>query len=336
MTRGRIVFTFLLCFTFFPWTGDGFGQDKMLKTYVAHAAATLTDAPYYIAKAKGFYRDEQLDVSSLFVQGGSLSAQVLVAGSVEFSLALGSGVRGALVGAPIKGIFVFNDKPYFFLYGRPDLGVNKPEDLKGKKIAVTGIGSSTDFAARAMVQHLGMNPDKDVNIIALGGGSTVWGAIQSGSVQAAILWPPFDNAAHELGMKKLLYLGDILTLPGGGVMASEKLIKEDPQRVKRFLRATLKGLRFFLESENRKENVAIMMKAFNLKEQEALSSYNFLRTIQTENGLVTDKTIGNALDIALRSIRDPRVLSLSRQAQIQRMYDFSPLKEILTEERRTK
>ena len=164
----------------------------------------------------------------------------------------------------------------------------------------------------------------------------MWAAVPSGSVQAAILWPLFDNTAHELGMKKLLYLGDILTLPGGGVMASEKLIQEDPQRVKRFLRATLKGLRFFLESENRKENVAIMMKAFNLKEREALSSYNFLRTIQTENGLVTDKTIGNALDIALRSIRDPKVLSLSRQAQIQRMYDFSPLREILAEEGTTK
>ncbi len=310
---------------------SGLGQSKPAKAYVAHAAATLTDVPYYVAREKRFYRDEGLEATSLFVQGGALSAQVLVSGSVDFSLALGSGTRAALVGAPVKGIFVFNDKPYFFLYGRP--GIKKAEDLRGKRIAVTGIGSSTDFAARAVLQHFGMNPDKDVNILATGGGTNVWSAVQSGAVDAAILWPPYDITARELGMNKILYLGDILTLPGGGVVAPESLLQEQREKVKRFLRATLKGLRFFLEDKNRRENTLIMMKVFGLSERDALSTYNFLRTIQTEDGLVTDKTVGNALDIALPRIRDARILSLSRQEQIHRMYDFSLLAEILKEQK---
>ena len=303
------------------------------KIYVAHGAATLTDVPYYIAKEKGFYRDEGLEAISLFVQGGALAAQVLVAGSVDFSLALGSGTRGALAGAPIKGIFVFNDKPYFFLYGRTDLGVQQAEDLKGKKIAVTGIGSSTDFAARAIVKHFGLNPDKDVNILATGGGTNVWSAIQGGAVQAAILWPPYDVAARKFGMKKILYLGEVLTLPGGGVVASDQLLKENPERVKKFLHATLKGLRFFLDEKNRSQSVAIIKRSFKLDEETATASYGFLRSIQTNDGTISNKTIENDLEIALLRIRDPKVLSLSQQEQINRMYNFSLLREMLKEEK---
>ena len=125
-----------------------FAQVRPVKTYVSHAAATLTDVPYYIAREKKFYLDEGLDVTSIFVQGRALSIQVLTAGSVDFSLATGSGTRAALTGAPVKAIFVLNDKPFYVLYGRPDLGVQKAEDLKGKKIAVTGVGSMTELAAQ--------------------------------------------------------------------------------------------------------------------------------------------------------------------------------------------
>lgn len=317
--------------TFVPCSA--YGQAKLATIYVAHGATTLTDVPYYIAREKHFYRDEGLDVASLFVQGGALAAQVLVAGSVDFSLALGSGTRGALAGAPIKGIFVFNDKPYFFLYGRPDLGIQKPDDLKGKKIAVTGIGSSTDFAARAIVQHLGMNPDKDVTILATGGGANVWSAVQSGAVEAAILWPPYDLAANKFGMRKILYLGEVLTLPGGGVVAAEQLLKENPDKGRRFLRATLRGLRFFLDEKSRGESVSIIKRIFKLEDETALATYGFMRTIQTADGLIADKTIGNDLDISLSRIRDPKVHSLTRQEQIDRMYDFSLLREILKEEK---
>ena len=202
---------------------SSFAQGRPVKTYVSHAAATLTDVPYYIAREKKFYLDEGLDVTSIFVQGRALSIQVLTAGSVDFSLATGSGTRAALTGAPVKAIFVLNDKPFYVLYGRPDLGVQKAEDLKGKKIAVTGVGSMTELAARAMVRHFGMNPDKDVTILAIGGGANVWSAIQSGAVEAAILWPPFDVVATKMGMKKLLFVGDLIKLLGGGVMAPDQI-----------------------------------------------------------------------------------------------------------------
>ena len=315
---------------------SSFAQGRPVKTYVSHAAATLTDVPYYIAREKKFYLDEGLDVTSIFVQGRALSIQVLTAGSVDFSLATGSGTRAALTGAPVKAIFVLNDKPFYVLYGRPDLGVQKAEDLKGKKIAVTGVGSMTELAARAMVRHFGMNPDKDVTILAIGGGANVWSAIQSGAVEAAILWPPFDVVATKMGMKKLLFVGDLIKLLGGGVMAPDQILKDNPDRAKRFLRATLRGMRYFANEKNRSDSVAIMSRVFQLDQETVLGTYDFLRSIQTNDGTISRATMESSIDIALQGNRDPKILALSKDEQIKRMFDFSLAREVLKEEVKTR
>jgi ABC-type nitrate/sulfonate/bicarbonate transport system substrate-binding protein len=93
---------------------------------VAHPALTFGDIPYYIAKEKGFYRNENIQVKDLYIRGGVTASQALQAGSVHFTLALGTGVRAALSGMSIKAIMVYCDKPYHFLYARPDLGVRSP------------------------------------------------------------------------------------------------------------------------------------------------------------------------------------------------------------------
>jgi len=320
----------------FALKASSFAQGRPAKVYVSHAAATLTDVPYYIAREKRFYLDEGLDVTSIFVQGRALSIQVLTAGSVDFSLAVGSGTRAALTGAPVKAIFVLNDKPFYVLYGRPDLGVQKPDDLKGKKIAVTGVGSMTELAARATVRHFGMNPDRDVTILAIGGGTNVWSAIQSGAVEAAILWPPFDVIATKMGMRKLLFVGDVINLPGGGVMAPDQVLKDNPDRAKRFIRATLRGMRYFANEKNRSDSAAIMSRVFQLDQEAVLGTYDFLRSIQTQDGTISRATMENAVEIALQGNRDPKLSALSKDEQIRKMFDFSLAREVLKEEVKTR
>lgn len=304
------------------------------KVYVAHPAATLSDAPYYVALDKGFYKEQGFEVLDIFVEGGVRGAQALMAGSIHFSLGLGSGTRAALMGAALKGIFGFNEKPIFSLYGRPDSGVKSPRDLKGKRIAVTSIGSSTDYAARAIVRHFGLNPDKDVTIMATGGGATIWSAIKTGGVEAAILWPPYHVMAEQMGMTKILYLGDIITMPASGVVTSDRLLKEEPSLAKRFLQGTLKGLRFFQDVANHEENSRIMAKAFKLEGDVAARTYDFLRPIQTKDGILPFEGIKNEIEIALQRVKDPKIVALSIKDLARRMYDFAPLEEVLREEKK--
>jgi len=318
---------FVLAFTSHLWA-------QTRKIYVAHPAATLSDAPFYVALDKGYYQQEGLEVLSIFVTGGPTAAQALIAGSIHFSLALGSGTRAAMMGASLKGIFGFNEKPIFSLYGRPDLGVKSPQDLRGKTIAVTGIGGSTDYGARAILSHLGLNPDKDATIVALGGGTNVWSAIETGRVQAAILWPPYDVLAMQAGMRKILYLGDIIKLPASGVVTSDRLIQEEPALVKRFLRPTLRGLRFFQNEADREENSRIMARAFKLERDIALRTYDFLRGIQTSDGILPFEVVRNEIEIARGRIKEPKILSLSTEELSRRMFDFAPLSEIVREEKK--
>lgn len=98
------------------WSAEALAQE----VFVAHPALTFGDIPYYIAKEKGFYRDDGVQVKDLYIRGGVTASQALQAGSVHFTLALGTGVRAALSGMTIKAIMVYCDKPYHFLYGRPD------------------------------------------------------------------------------------------------------------------------------------------------------------------------------------------------------------------------
>ncbi len=212
--------------------------------FVAHPALTFGDIPYYIAKEKNFYRDEGFQVKDLYIRGGVTASQALQAGSVHFTLALGTGVRAALSGMTIKAIMVYCDKPYHFLYARPDLGVRGAADLKGKRIAVTGLGSTTYYATRKVVERLGLDADRDVRILSVG---DIWPALAGGAVEAGLIRPPFTNMAEKMGMVRLGYVGDAIQMPMSGLVTSERLIQQQPELVRRFIRGTVKGLRFFLD-----------------------------------------------------------------------------------------
>ncbi|MBI4523899.1 MAG: ABC transporter substrate-binding protein [Deltaproteobacteria bacterium] len=134
----------------------------------------------------------------------------MVSGSIQFSTGFGTGTRAAMAGAPVKGIIGFNNKPAFVLYGRRESGIRSITDIKGKKIAVTGLGSTTDYAARAILKHHGFDPDNDAVIVPLGS-EGVFPALQRGSVDAAILWAPGFAVAEKLGMVRMQSLGDMGT-----------------------------------------------------------------------------------------------------------------------------
>jgi ABC-type nitrate/sulfonate/bicarbonate transport system substrate-binding protein len=135
-------------------------------------------------------------------------------------------------------------------------------------------------------------------------------------------------------MTKILYLGEIITMPASGIVTSDRLLKEEPLLAKRFLRATLKGLRFFQDAANREENGRIMAKAFQLDKEIALRTYDFLRPIQTRDGILPFEGIKNEIEIARQRVKDSKIASLSAEELARRMYDFALLEEILREEKK--
>jgi ABC-type nitrate/sulfonate/bicarbonate transport system substrate-binding protein len=289
------------------------------ETLVAHPALTFGDIPYFIARENGFYRDEGFQVKDIMIRGGVTASQALQAGSVQFTLALGTGARAALSGMTIKAIMVFCDKPYHFLYARPDLGVRSAKDLKGKRIAVTGLGSVTYYAARKVAQHVGLDPDRDVSIVSVG---DIWPALVGGSVESGLIRPPFTNMADKMGMARIAAVADAVEIPMSGVVTSEKMIRERPELVRNFIRATYRGLKFFLD--NRSDSIQMLNRVTPMEPQVAQTTYDFYKAIMTREGFPSERALTDDFEITREMLKEAQ--SLTRAQAEQKMYDFSFLK----------
>jgi len=294
--------------------------------FVAHPALTFGDIPYYIAKEKNFYRDEGFQVKDLYIRGGVTASQALQAGSVHFTLALGTGARAALSGMTIKAIMVYCDKPFHFLYGRQDLGVRTAADLKGKRIAVTGLGSTTYYATRKVVERLGLDADRDVRILSVG---DIWPALAGGAVEAGLIRPPFTHMADKMGMVRLGYVGDAIQMPMSGLVTSERLIQQQTELVRRFIRGTVKGLRFFLDKKNQSESITALNRVTPMEPEVAKQTYDFYYGIMTNDGVPSERSLIDDFELSRLMLPKTEIQNVTRQQAEQKMYDFRLLREII-------
>lgn len=318
----RFLFALILLVALFGPRGNSFAQE----IFVAHPALTFGDIPYYIAKEKNFYRDEGIQVKDLYIRGGVTASQALQAGSVQFTLALGTGVRAALSGMTIKAVMVYCDKPYHFLYARPDLGVRSAADLKGKRIAVTGLGSTTYYATRKVVERLGLDADRDVRILSVG---DIWPALAGGSVEAGLIRPPFTNMAEKMGMVRLGYVGDAIQMPMSGLVTSERLIQQQPDLVRRFVRGTHRGLKFFLDQKNESESIVALNRVTKMEPDVAKQTYDFYYGIMTRDGIPSERALIDDFELSRLMLPKAEIQNVTRQQAEQKMYDFRLLREII-------
>jgi ABC-type nitrate/sulfonate/bicarbonate transport system substrate-binding protein len=301
---------------------EGFSAEAP-KVIIGIDAPTLSDLPLSVALKKDFYKPEGLNILQVLFRSGPTAMQALVSGSIQFSTGFGTGTRAAMAGAPVKGIIGFNNKPAFILYGRKEAGIRSIADVKGKKIAVTGVGSTTDFAARAILVHHHIDPDKEVSILAVGSES-VFSALQKGAVDAAVLWAPSFAIAEKLGMVRIQSLADILELPGSGVVVSDQLIKENPVLIKKFLRGTIKGFQYVHDPKNRSEIINSIAKDFNLERDIAEANYEFILSILSTDGSISRRSIENGIDLTRRRVKTAE----SNSELAKKMYDFSLLEDV--------
>jgi len=293
------------------------------KVIIGMDAPTLSDLPLSLALKKDFFKPEGLNVLPVLFRSGPTAMQALVSDSIQFSTGFGTGTRAAMAGAPVKGIVGFNNKPAFILYGRRESGIRSIADIKGKKIAVTGVGSTTDYAARAILTNHHVDPDKEVSILAVGSES-VFAALQKGAVDAAILWAPGFAIAEKLGMVRLQSLADIMELPGSGVVVSDQLIKENPLLIKKFLRGTIKGFHYVHDSKNKDEIVSLITKDFNLERDIADTNYKFVLSILSTDGNISRRAIENGIELTRQRVKT----SESTSELAKKMYDFTLLEDV--------
>jgi ABC-type nitrate/sulfonate/bicarbonate transport system substrate-binding protein len=124
--------------------------------------------------------------------------------------------------------------------------------LRGKKIGINSFGSSADYAAYVAVSRSGMDPNKDLTILPIGGGTPErLAAVVSGSVDATVVTSPAEYAAEKQGLRVLMSaqeLGQLVRIPITGVGATQKKMEKDPDEIVRLLRALRLSIQYLLQN----------------------------------------------------------------------------------------
>lgn len=279
---------------------------------LAVSTKTFQQVIYPIAQERGYMKEEGIDLKIVFIEA-TPGIQALMAGSIQLTTSGSSALVALAKGsAPLKCVIAANDQVLQWLLARPN--ISGPKDLKGKKIATTGIAAIGTFMLKQILAKHGLDGNKDVVYIDPGSNNQLT-ALLSGVVDAAVVSPDQRYIGLDNGMKELFYYGKEVKNSWGTVATSDRIIKEQPKLVAGFIKATLKALR--LIRQDREATIAAAMKFSGVGRAQAARLYDDLLGSFTRNGTVDDETQKNDLVI----IR--QVAGVTNDISNARAYDFS-------------
>ncbi len=278
----------------------------------------LYELPTEISKRKGFYQEEGLEVRKVVVRT-PLHVAALLAGELDYSTVTGIILSASVQGMPLKTVMGWFDKPLHMLIARPN--IKKLTDLKDKRVAVSTYGSIPHVMIREALASAGMNPEKDITVLALGGSGDRLGALAAGIVDATPLDVAYIQRTEKLGFTNLLYLGDAVNLRLGGFAVNTDKIQRNPDQISRVIRATLKGVRFL--KNNKQETLVIMRDYLKISGDYVEKIYQFAMRSLNEDGLVAK----NSLDNEIRLAREQ--LKIKEEVPESKVAEWKFIKEIL-------
>jgi ABC-type nitrate/sulfonate/bicarbonate transport system substrate-binding protein len=172
---------------------------------IALPVASLESMPIYIAQALGLFKKHNVDVEVITSRGGGEAMKAYISGDVQI-VATGFPELGLMrsKNVDVELFFAQTSRVPFGMVARKDENIKSVADLKGKTIAVTSPGSLTANLARYFVKEAGLDPDKDVSLVSVGGGGEILGALKSGKADAAMLFEPFVTIGIQQGFATML------------------------------------------------------------------------------------------------------------------------------------
>ena len=238
------------------------------KISVIHSSVSGSQAILFVTRDAKLFEKHGLEVDIRFVAGGPVSVQSLLAGDVQVAV-MGApvAVQAKLKGADMAIIGGIINSLDHVVFSQPT--IKRPEDLKGKRIAVARFASLDDFAARLALRRWGLAPDKDVAFIQLGEQGTRLAAMKGGTVDATLIQPPLTVLARKQGLTELAVLADLgIDYLGTSVVTTQTLIKTKEDLIRRFAKALVEGIHFY--KTNKAASLATIAKFMKLEDAEAL------------------------------------------------------------------
>jgi NitT/TauT family transport system substrate-binding protein len=296
------------------------GSDKLTLVRMGLAARSTTSMPFFVAKERGFFREEGLEVE-LIVMQAIQTIQATLGKSTQFASATGSAVSAAVQGADIKVILAVTDRPSFDLIVQPN--ITSVQQLRGKKIGTGGVGSLAEILARRILIAHGVRPD-DVAILATGPSHVTYLSLKAKVIDAAPLQMPLTFTAQDEGFRKLASAGDVYQSVQGGLATTKAMLSEQPELVTKVVRAMLRAIR--LIKSDRKYGIDFLKGPWldigKDPERIAARVYDVAAPALLENGLV-DENIQRQM-IADASVR----IKPAQPVLPEQVFDFSVVRKV--------
>jgi NitT/TauT family transport system substrate-binding protein len=215
---------------------------ERVRLRVPYVALSVTQLPAWVAQDAGLFAKQGLDVTLEYIAGSSTMINAMIAGEAQFSVAAAEApIAASLAGADLVILAPTVERLVFSVYGRPDLA--EPTAVRGGRVGMARAGSATDFAAREWLRSIGLRPDQDATLIQMGGQPETVTGLLAGAVDAGVIAPPNDVQARRQGLRLLADLRqlDVQFYPAS-LVTSRQLVVDQPDVVRRFLRATTEAV----------------------------------------------------------------------------------------------
>ena len=219
--------------------------EGLQKLRVAYAAITAAFSIPWVAKEAGIYQRHGLDVELVYIAAGSRAVQTLVGGSIDVACIGGpAGVDAKLAGADTVYIGIPVNKVLVFTVAAPQ--IQRIEEMRGKSIGVTRIGTVTDFFTRLYLRQNGLVPDKDVMIRQAGGLPEIVAALKAGQIHGGTFGFPAVLHARAAGFRVLVdYNTAGYRYPLSTIIVTQKLLRSQESAIRRFLEAHIEAVHKF-------------------------------------------------------------------------------------------
>ena len=288
---------------------------------IGWSAIAGSQAPFWITKEAGLFEKNGLDVTMIYVDGGSKATQALMSGDMPIAQVGGNApVVARLRGADVQLIAGLLNVLAYSMVVAPE--IKKPEDLKGKKLSVSRFGSNSDYATRKILLKWGLKPDVDVAVLQIPGGQPArMAAIQSKVVHGMVAQPPVTNLARKLNLNIIAEPEDFGgAYPTTPVASRLSYIREKRDTVRKFTRALLEGIHLY--KTNKDFSKQVIGKYVKTNDKDALEdSYQYFSRLVPQKPYPSVDAVKEAL--AELGEKDPK----ARAAKPEDFVDLSLIKE---------
>ena len=285
------------------------------------AGENFSFLPFRIAQEKGFYKKHGLNAQHVRIPGANVAISALVSGNLDYGTHYQVTMLWGAKGLGTRAIFSTASRQMFSLVVQPS--IQSVNDLKGKLVGIPSVGSLGHKVTVRVLRKVGIDPDKDVRMIAVGGDAGRSQQLRSKQIDATMINPPLSIMMRKEGFRLLLQAGDYVDVPLTGVGTTMKKLKENPEQVKSLLRALYEGLRFV--RSNRKETIEIFSRWLRIENSLAGETYDLALKMLSPDGLMSDESILAAMEIFSDNPKELENISVNNAA------DFALLRAVIKE-----